>query len=280
MVGKYINFFSKRKLIFILIGLCLLQAGLSRYLDRSGRISPGQFYYLPRIERFSQAGRNLKTLWADIFYIKGIMGFSDPFPDKPGRLEYIQNNMAAAISFDPDLREAYFFAACAWVYDKYSLVKGIEFLLKYGYLAPDDWRIPYWTGFNYYQMGEYFKAASYYQAALRFNNAPGFLRTNLPMLYYRGGRAREGLAYLEGLGASTGNRRDFPGMENKIRWLKNIILLEQEAAVFKTKTGREIKSLEELKNSGLIKDIPEDTFGQGFYWDHTAGRVKSRFSFD
>jgi tetratricopeptide (TPR) repeat protein len=280
MVGKYFDFFSKRKLIIILIGLCLLQAGFSGYLEKFSQGNPNQAYYLPQINRLSGVSPNLKVLWADFFYIKGVMGLTDIFPDKLGRFDYIQDNMAVALGFDHGLINAYFFAACIAPYDKQSLAKGIGFLLKYRYFDPDDWRIPYWTGFNYYQMGDYLKAAFYYRNASEFSGAPNFLKSNLAMLYYRGGNAQAGLAYLEGLAASVKESKNFPGLNSKIAWLKNIILLEQKAEQFREKFGCKIKSLDELKSAGLLKNIPEDSFGREFYWDLAASRVKSRFFAD
>ena len=113
------------------------------------------------------------------------MAVGDSLSTKVDNIKWIQDNFAAAVLFDHDFIEAYFFAGEVIARNKATLKKGNEFLLTYGYLAPAVWKIPYWIGFNFYELGMYTKAIEFFQKASQLPNAPQFLQSNQSMFYYK-----------------------------------------------------------------------------------------------
>jgi len=191
--------------------------------------------------------------------------------------KFVHNNFGLSILFDHKFLDAYFFAGVVVATDKKGLEEGISFLKKYLKFNPDSWRLLHWIGFNYYQLGKYLKAADYYRKASLLPDAPGFLKSNQPMLYYRGGRPDLGVIYLEGLLKSVRNKEELRWIKNKLKWLKNIVFLEKKINEFKNYFGRNPSDLKELVKYGLISSIPSDPFGKGYYLDKKTGRIKSRF---
>ena len=88
------------------------------------------------------------------------------------------------------------------------------------------------------------------------------------------------LCEIEGLLFSVKDARQLEIIKIKLDWLKNMVLLEDKVLEFKKIYGGYPQDLQDLIKANLIASIPEDSFGQGFYWDVAVNRIKSRFSSD
>lgn len=223
------------------------------------------------------ASGSFKSFLADIFYIRGILAITDDFPGYGEKVDCIQKNFAMAVSLDPHLTEGYFFAGVVIVRDQESLKKGIGFLEKYRYLNPGEWKIPYWTGFNYFQWGDYLRAAQLYRQAALLPGAPKFLRSNPAMFYYLAEKGELGIVYLEGLLNSVREPAQLEWISIKLEWLKKLVYLEKKVKEFVSLRGYYPQSLDELVKHKIIPAIPDDPFGEGYYIEEDTGRVKSRF---
>jgi len=287
MVNQYFSFPKKVKLRGIRssrIVICALIAAnlfcvreFSLALTHRYPFKAQEFHYVPRAERLAMLSPGIKSVLADLFYIQGVMAVSDSLSSKPANIKWIQDNFAAAVLFDHDFIEAYFFAGELIARNKATLEKGNEFLLTYGCLAPDDWHIPYWTGFNFYELGMYTKAIEFFQKASKLPNAPQFLQSNQSLFFYKAAMARMGVAYFEDLLHKEKDPQKLVWISAKVKWLKTIVFLEDAAHEFKRRYGRFPAELSELVSVGMIADIPQDTFGKGFFWDNKEERVKSHF---
>lgn len=275
MADKSVCVSKKGILIFL---ICLVSIPyISFHLQKSFSFRKKGIFVVPQPKYLDLISSGVKSIFADIFYIKGVLAVTDRF-DEPGQsTAWVQDNFGAAISLDPKFTEGYFFAGVVAADNKEGVKKGIEFLEKYRYLNPSDWRIPYWTGFNYYQLEDYMTAAKLYQEASEMPDAPPFLKSNQAMFYYRADKADLGVMYLEGLLNSVKDIEQLEWIKTKLEWLKNIIFLKKKARDFEEIYGSAPDSLDDLVKNGLILEIPSDPFGKGFYWDKEEGRVKSKF---
>jgi tetratricopeptide (TPR) repeat protein len=280
MVNKYFRISKKRILEFIVFSFLLfLIPHFSYCLRNVSSLKKERVFFIPSSQSLKFLSGGFKSFCADIFYIRGILAVSDKIKVKDHNfwINWVQGNFGAAVFLDPKLIQSYFFAGVVITGDKESIKKGIEFLQKYSKYNPDEWRIWYWIGFNYYQLGDYLKAAWYYQKASVLPGAKQFLKDVQPMLYYKAGRPQLGLSYLNGLLHSINDPRQKELAKTKIKWLKDIIFLQEEVEKFKQIYGRLPAGLEELVKYRLISGIPQDPFGRGYYLDKESGRVKSRF---
>lgn len=264
-------------MIVILACTCAV-AGFSVYLSGSVQTSRPADYFVAPAQYFSLLPRPLQACAADLFYIRGILALTDDYKDPREWLHFVRELFARALVLDPSLKESYFFAGVVAGNDTAALRQGIDFISRYRYLNPGDWRLPYWMGFNHYLLGEYVEAARYYQQASALPGAPSFLKSNQAMLFYQAGRPEMGVEYLKGLLYTAGDPRQKKWIELKLEWLKDIILLERKVGEFTALTGRPPRDLEELVEQGVIDELPEPSFAQRYYYDQEKGRVMSIFS--
>lgn len=217
---------------------------------------------------------------AGLFYVRGILALTDDADSALAAMEWAQKNFDTALHLDPRLVQAYFFAGVVAARDRQRLYRGIDFLKSGMSRLPDEWQIPYWIGFNYYQLGEHLAAAEYFEKAAACPQAPAFLKGIQPMMFYRAGRPDLGVVFLQGLKSSVKETRQLAAIERKLAWLQNLIMLEERVGAFRTRFGRLPGGLDELVSSGLIGRVPDDVFGTGYYLDQNSGRVQSGFKGD
>ena len=280
MVNKSIHFSKKGILTFLVFLACTsLVPFSSRYIQKFRFLNNERILYVPPGEYLELLRGGFRGFLSDMYYIRGVLSITDEFKTQKEMVWWVQENLRAAVSLDPDLTQAYFFGGVVIANDKESIQKGIEFLHLGLRLSPRVWEIHYWIGFDYFLLRDYLKAAQYYQSASRFSDAPNFLKSNQEMLYYQAGRAQMGILYLEGLLRSVKDEKQLEWIKLKLEWLKNIVLLEEKVSQFKIRFGRSPQDLDELVSSGLLNNIPDDPFGKGYYFDGKNQAVKSAFEF-
>ncbi|MDD3296533.1 MAG: hypothetical protein PHU64_04140 [Candidatus Omnitrophica bacterium] len=279
MADKPFCLSKERVLIGLLIPCCLAALVFtSRRLEHFSFSYEKYTYFVPNTKYLELIQGGFRQVLADAYYIKGILAITDNFPSYSDKVYWVQKNFEAAITLNPELLQAYFFGGVVMTQDKESLSTGIKFLESGLRLNPLKWEIPYWIGFNYYQLGDYLSAAQFYQQASILPGAPNYLKSNQPMLYYRAGKAGMGLLYLKGLEASVTDPQQLDWIKLKIEWLSNIVMLEEKVREFSKNYGRLPKDLNELAEEGLIELIPKDPFGGGYYLDAKSGKIMSSFS--
>lgn len=277
------GFFGTRRIIssgvvflIFVVGFPLI-SGFSSYLQRRFAPESRRVFFTPSPEALRLFSGSFASFLADMFYIQGILDISGEFDSPDIRIKRIQDDFSAALSLDPKLVQGYFFASIVLGRDKEGIARGIDFLEKHRGLNSQEWRVPYWLGFSYYELGNYRSAVEYYKEASLLPGAPDFLKSNPAMLYYKAGKAGLGIVYLRGLLDSLKEESQAEWIKVKLEWLENIARLEEKAGEFKGRFGYLPESLEELVERGLISGLPKDPFGRGYYWDKETERVKSRF---
>lgn len=251
----------------------------SYLLENNFLLAKRKIFYVPPANYLKAVCGSFRSLCADFFYIRGVLAITQTgeFKDRADWANWVQKNFEAALTLDPKLTQGYFFAGIVIVRDKpEEISKGISFLENGLKLNSSDWQIPYWIGLNYYQAGDFLKAAEYYQKASEFPDAPQFLKSNQSAFYYKANRPDLGLAFLEGLAHSIKDPEQLKWIEIKLKWFKNIVELQGKVEEFKRLYGYPPLDLETLIETGLIKEIPADPFGSGYYIDKDSGRVKSK----
>jgi tetratricopeptide (TPR) repeat protein len=240
------------------------------------KVAKHDFYFVPSLKYLSLTSATHKTFFAYLFFIRGILDLTEPFPLAVNRIDYLLANFKAAGTLEPELTRAYFFGGIVAPVTRVDTVKAIAFLEEAGRSRPNDWKFPFWIGLNYLELGDYLQAAEYYQKAARLPGSPNYLKTNLPYIYYRSGEFNQGIAYLQALMLSLDDKRLIEIIERKIGWLNNLALLEDKVDQYYKIYAVYPANLEELKEKKLIQKIPEDTFGRGFYLEKSASQLKPK----
>ncbi|MCF7907600.1 MAG: hypothetical protein K9L86_01825 [Candidatus Omnitrophica bacterium] len=278
MANKLIHFSQKGILTCLLFSFCLVAIPfLSSSLQTATPAIEERILFVPPAEFLRSIKGGFKNIIADTYYIRGVLAISDEFKSRKERIKWVQEVFKAAVLLDPDMLQAYFFAGSAIVNSKEEIKQGNEFL-KFGLTqSPSYWQIPYWIGFNYYLLDDYLSAAEFYRKASLFPEAPNYLKSNQPMLYYRAGEVRLGLMYLEGLLESVSDPDQLKWLKLKIEWLKNMVVLQDKVEQFKDRYQRLPNNLAELVDRNFISEIPNDPFGGGYYLGTESGKIRSRF---
>ncbi|MCX7927897.1 MAG: hypothetical protein N2606_07180 [Candidatus Omnitrophica bacterium] len=230
----------------------------------------GHFYFVPAASLLKVVSGTFRCLTGYLFFIRGVLDISEDFPPSVNRMDYLVKNFQTALDLAGDIQNIYLFAGVVAPSNNAELEKANQFLMQGLKRRPQDWKIPFWIGFNYLQCRDYRRAIEFYQLAAKIPTSPSFLKTNLAYLYYRAGSAGEGIMYLEGLLASVENERLRRLLSQKISWLEKIVFLQQKVEEFFLIYKRWPETLEELKDKGFLKEIPEDNFGAGFYLYRTS----------
>jgi len=265
-------------LIILLISVAFVFAAkASCYLRSKSEIRKDVRYILPAQEFFSLCSSRGRSLPANLFYVRGVMALTDDYTDHRQWLRFVQGLFSLAVKLDPELKESCFFAGLALGESEYALRRGIAFLKQHRYLYPQNWEIPYWIGFNYYLLGQHLKASRYYSQASALPGSPSYLESNQPMLFYKAGRPDLGIAFLRSLQSSVRVQGEKKWLKGKLQWLETILFLEEKVKEFELRFGYRPGSLQEIKQKGLIKAVPENPFGSDFVLDKQSGRVKSVF---
>lgn len=266
--------------LICLVCLCFFLSGV---LERRG-LKMGRFLYVLPRDFIRLVSGTHKAFVADLFYLKALQFIGERNPGEGERalkeeeVDYLLGNLRIVSALDPKFISPYFMGGVAITYDRLSTLKAIQFLEEARVSLPQEWRIPFWIGFNYYHhldMPE--KALTYIDIALKVPDAPPYLKRIQPMLYYKAGKSEEGIAYLEGLISSIDNPRMKEWVEKKLMWLRSTLYLQNLVDRFKEKFERLPDNLEELKLAGFLDEIPKDSFGKDFYLDRETGLVKSTF---
>ncbi|MDD5669845.1 MAG: hypothetical protein PHE58_07460 [Candidatus Omnitrophica bacterium] len=270
-----------RLLVFLAVtsfaGVIFLSSVFHSAPSAQKNAAPG--LYVPPYPYVNFIAGTFKTTAADIFFVRAILGVGEAGPEY---IHYILANLRLATALDSRMIYAYIVGGVVAPRGSVEVPLGIGFLKEGMERNPLEWKLPFWIAFNYFQINDYEKAAEFYRKASDIPGAPRYLRSLATLSYYKAGKSELALAFLEGFQNSLSDPKVVGALERKITWLKNIVILEQKVAEFKSEFGRLPEDLNELVKKGLIKKIPEDTFGKGYYLDKRwydrryEGKVRSR----
>jgi hypothetical protein len=274
MTIKRLNL-SLESFSIILLALIIFLSALSTEIFG---LSKEKNYYVPPYSYLDIMSGNFRPLVAQMFLIRGIMSIAEKDPQS---FDYILDNLRLAAQLDRKLSYAYVVGGIIAPRGSQELRRATIFMKRGMETAPDDWRLPFWIGFNYLQLGDTLKAAEYYRQASALPGAPNYVKSMAARYYYEADKSDIGLVYLESIRNSVKDPHTLQNIDLKISWLQNIVLLEEKAKAFHNDLGRWPNDLDELVTAGLIDKIPPDPFGKGYEMDRNQakypGRVKSRF---
>ncbi len=250
-------------LVFIFFFVLMIQMSYSLGSDtpswRSG------LAFVPQADYVARLSGTFRSSVALFFYMRGALEIAGETADK---IDMVLENFHLAMQLDPKLVQAAFLGGLVAPTNETSLKKSTAFLEKACELNPDNWRIPYWTGYNFLELENIQKGTEYYWKASRLPGAPPFLRYSAANLPIEGRTLEQSILETEGMRESVDNDDAREWIDLRLIWLQSMLLLEHKARDFKKETFRYPVELEELVERGLVKEIPKDTIGNGFYLVH------------
>ena len=222
-------------------------------------------FFVPEPEYVERLSGTFRTSVALYFYMRGALELAG---DTSQKVDLLLELFSLTIHLDPKLVQAAFLGGMVTSATEEDIVKAIAFLEEAARLNPGEWRIPYWTGFNYLELGDLKKGPENYWKASKLPGAPPFLRHSAVNLPTQGSTLEQSIIETENLLASVDNDDAREWILSRMLWLQNMLTLEHKAKEFKARVNRYPVTLEELVERGMIKEIPKDDIGNGFYLVH------------
>lgn len=218
--------------------------------------------FIPQAEYVERLSGTFRPAVAFFFYMRGALEIAG---DTSKKMDMLLELFSLSLKLDAKIVQAAFLGGVVAPVTDENLLKAVIFLEKACELNPDNWRIPYWTGFSYLELGNISKGAEYYWKASLLAGAPPFLRYSAVALPAEGRTLEQSIIETEGMLESVDNDEAREWVMQRLVWLQSMLLLEHKVKEFKNTVSRYPVTLDELVEKGLIKEIPKDDFGNGFY---------------
>lgn len=225
-------------------------------------------YTLP--SRFTgPAALEFKGFLSDFLFLKVItflgdkIGKHEQFNDTYA--DYLSASIDSITDLDPYFWDAYLFADMMLTWQMGKFQQANELLFKARKYRTQDYRVPYFIGFNYfYFMGDNAKGAQYLMEASKLPGSPSYLPNLAARLSVYSFQHRTAIAFLKKMLDDTQNEALARQLTMRIKALIALDKLEQGVAQYKKTFNRMPPSLNELLVAGIIEQLPEDPYGGQF----------------
>lgn len=262
--------------------------GLQRLHD--SRYPPGEavetFQYLPAAPLLKAAALAYDEVLADYLWIQALGYFGGHYQtDK--QFPWLAQLIEAATTLDPYFQDPYEFGGVIFGYVLNDVERSNAVFRKGMEHVPREhkryWYLPFFTAFNYmYYKEDYATAARYLEQAAQFPQRPAYLPLLVARLYANTDSPAVAIPFLEEMKERATTPEMRATLDKRIKEVlvkEHLLSLGKARTVFRERYGREIRSLMELAEAGLIEAIPEEPFG-GHYYLAEDGTVQTSTQVD
>ena len=264
-------------LMVVLLG-CAVIASL-RMLEqyRPEEIRAQELSFLPRGDVLRVAVLGYRHAAADLIWLKAVQYFGERKQTAGGyRWAYHTTNVVTDL--DPQFLLAYYTGGTVLGVWAGLLDESIALLKKGIQHNPQDWRLPFLVGYDYfYELCDPQNGSKYLQLASGLPGSPPYLAKLAARLSVEAGDPDAALEFLVRLRQQVSDERAQEALEQRIKEvLTERVIRSLEVAInqFKAQFGRMPKRMEELVVKGIIDRIPVESLG-GQYVLLSDGAVAS-----
>ena len=178
----------------------------------------------------------------------------------------VKNALDTITDLDPRFWDAYLFAQVFLTWNEAHFEDANKMLLKAKKFFPDDYRIPYYIGLNYYNFGgDMKKGAQYLMEASQLPGSPYYLASLAARMSAYGSDYERGIIFLGEMLKQTNSPDVAEQYKMRIKLLQSMHAIDSAIRSFQEKYQRLPDGLSELVKVGAIPSIPEDPYGGKFY---------------
>jgi len=179
--------------------------------------------------------------------------------------DYIYNSVDVITDLDPWFWDAYLVADMLLTWDFKKIEKANKLLFKAKEYRINDFKVPYYIGFNYfYFLKDNKNGAKFLMEASKLPSAPSYLASLATRLSMYDNQYRPAILFLNDVLKATHNPNLKKQYEKRLKTLVIMDKLEQKVTAFKNTFGVFPKNLKELVDKSVIKSIPDDPYGGQF----------------
>jgi len=224
-----------------------------------------------------------KGLLADFQFLRILTFFGDRStnqqPVTAQDWDYFRDSIDVITDLDPYFYDPYVLTEgfMTWEAGRYQEANAL--LAKGAQYRHNDWRLPYFIGFNnFFFLKDYAAGAEYIMVASRLPGSPGYLPTLAARLAYYGGKSQTAVLFLKQMLAENNDDRMKARLQMRLQALENAAQIEEALQQFRNDKKRDISALSDLVTAGYLDNLPEDPYG-GEWGVLENGRVFSTSKF-
>jgi len=237
-----------------------------------------ELLYLPNGKYLRVISLGHAPLLADLVFLWAIQYYSDyELADRSRFVEHVFGDVIAEL--DPNYIDPYWLGAILLTTESKDLEGGLRLLDKGFANKPTAWILPYLAGWECDRVGQYERAAEYFDRAARAPGAPPDLFRLKAGMTARTGNLRDAIARWQDV--LDDPRNDDAARAIATRQIRTLTVkadlqdLNTAIATFRAKAGRAPRDLDELVRSGIVGSIPLDPDGNRYVYDRSTASVSS-----
>jgi tetratricopeptide (TPR) repeat protein len=236
------------------------------------------FISLPKGELLKIMSLGYSAVLSDLLWLEVVQALGEKQQTSKG-FEWIYYATDVVTTLDPKFEYSYQIVgvALASLGKQYGLSNQI--LLKGIKNSPEDWRIPFYLGFNYfYYLKDYEKASLYISRAATLPGHSPYLPSLAARLYVEAKNPDLAIDFLKELYRQSGDENTRRQIDNKIREViveRDILVLNKTIEIYRQKIKENPRDLNDLKEKNFIGEIPNEPFGGNYFFDAKNGVAQS-----
>jgi len=237
--------------------------------------------YMPNGKYLKAISLGHAPLLADFVYLWAIQYYSDY--TQADRYRYVEHVFGDVIAeLDPGYIDPYWLGALILTTEGKDEEAGLRLLDRGFEKNPSVWILPFLAGWECQRIGQFDRAAAYFDRAAKAPGAPPDLFRLKAGMTARTGNLREAIARWQDVLDDPRNNEEARAIaERQIRTLSvraDVQDLDAAIAAYRVKHGRPPRSLDELVRTGIVSALPSDPEGKPYAYDPSAGTVSSAAS--
>lgn len=260
--------------------LALVAHGMHVASDQARAALPPlqQFAMLPDGPTLRILSLGFKDVIADVLWLRAVQAIGQrTVSEESGN--WIYRAVDIVTTLDPQFVEAYEhggIALCTVVVMPEESNRILEKGMKNN---PQEWRLPFVLGINYYfELADDAKAAEYVAKAAAIGGGPPYLASFASRLYMNAKEPHKGIEFL----SKSYEQTTDPEMKKFLAFRLKEAVVERDLQMFESaiaeygrRFGTPPGSLGDLVTRGLIPAVPLDPMGGLYLYDYKSGNVRS-----
>jgi tetratricopeptide (TPR) repeat protein len=267
---------GRRGLALLSIGALLLAALLQGRFDAraAAQDDVDPMLYLPSGKYLKVASLGFDEILADLIYLWSIQYYGNySIEDRYLYLEHIYDQVVSEL--DPHYLDPYLIGSLIMNLEAGDPEQALRLLDKGIGHNPDRWILAFEAGFLCYNdLGDYARAATYFEQALRSPDVHPLVRRLHAEMYNRAGNKRTSLREWAEIYETSDDEYVREIAWKHVRDLKveiDLADLQDAIALYQVRFGAWPRHLDALRREGLVESVPHDPDGNDYRYDPRTG---------
>lgn len=188
--------------------------------------------------------------------------------------EWAYGMMDVITDLDPKYYTAYLFSGMGLIHNFSDATLAKRIIEKGMAVFPDSWELPFWIGYDHYiYLEDMETAGAYLWIASQKPGAPDRFLSLMSSALKKAGDYEKAAMAMKALMDAAPDENLKTVYAKRLVQLENLIGLQGVIDVYQKTLGRYPADLNELVNSGIIRELPQDPFGMTYAWNADQKRV-------